>query len=62
MIEVLEFIFGSWVHFIGVVFLMLIVSKWNFVKVTLNAGDSGLLNKLAEIGKQKKDEDILLKS
>ena len=62
MIEVLEFIFGSWVHFVGVAFLMLIISKWNFVKVTQKSGDSGLLNKLAEIGKQKKNEDELLKS
>ena len=61
MIEVLEFTFSNWWHFGGMAFLMLIISKWNFVKVVRSSNDAGLLDKLAEIGKQKKDE-VLLKS
>lgn len=56
MIEVLEFTFSSWEHFIGIAFLMLIVSKWNFVKITQRSSDAGLLSKLAEIGRQKKED------
>ena len=62
MIEVLEFIFRDWQHFVGIVFLMLIVSKWNIVKITNTHSDSGFLKKLAEIGQAKKSEDELLKS
>jgi hypothetical protein len=50
MKEVLEFIFSSWVHYLGTLVMLLVISKWRLVKI-VNQGDAGIIDKLAELGR-----------
>ena len=55
MIETLEFIFSTPIRFFGVAILLMIISKWNLIKI-INKQDGSLLDRLAEIGKTAKAE------
>jgi hypothetical protein len=55
MKEVLEFIFSSWVHYLGTLVMLLVISKWRLVKI-VNQGDDGIIDKLAAIGRAKQSD------
>jgi len=57
MLEVLEFIFSSPARFGGTVFLLMIISRWNLVKV-VQKNDASIIEKLAEIGNKAKSEEV----
>jgi len=56
MKEVLEFIFSSWVHYLGTLVMLLVISKWRLVKI-VNQGDDGIIDKLAAIGRAKHEKE-----
>ncbi len=56
MLEILEFIFSSLIHFFGTVFLLMIISRWNIIKVVYKT-DSSLLERLTDLSDTlKKDK------
>jgi len=56
MLEILEFIFSSLAHFFGTVFLLMIISRWNIIKVVYKT-DSSLLERLTDLSDTfKKDK------
>jgi hypothetical protein len=56
MLEILEFIFSSLTHFFGTVFLLMIISRWNIIKVVYKT-DSSLLERLTDLSDTlKKDK------
>jgi len=57
MLEVLEFIFSSGTRFGGTVFLLMIISRWNLVKV-VQKSDASIIEKLAEIGNKARSEEV----
>lgn len=59
MVDVLEFIFSSGKHYFGVVFLMLIISKWNLIKVVDNNQDKNLFSRFSSLSNEKNEEELL---
>ena len=56
MLEILEFIFSSLAHFFGTVFLLMIISRWNIIKVVYKT-DSSLFERLTDLSDNlKKDK------
>jgi hypothetical protein len=55
MLEVLEFIFSSPARFGGTALLLMIISRWNLVKV-VQKSDASIIEKLAEIGNKAKSQ------
>ena len=56
MLEILEFIFSSFAHFFGTLFILMVISRWNIIKIVYKT-DSSLLERLTALSDNlKKDK------